>query len=195
MIVVDAEMSGLDTACHAIVSVGAIDFERPDRRWYRECRIWDGAEIDEEALGVNGFTRAHITDPDRMSEEALIREFIDWLKESNDRTIGGQNTATDRDFLQVAANRYGIAYRFGYRVVDLHSIAWAHLRMRGVNVPLKDGRTDLSADVIYPYVGLPVEPKPHHALTGALMEAEALSRFIYRRPLLDEFRSYPIPPQ
>ncbi len=192
MIVVDVEMSGLDVVRHAIVSVGAVDFERPERRFYRECRIWDGAAIDPEALAVNGFTAEQVTDSSKSTDEQMVRDFVAWLHESGDRTIGGQNTAGDRDFLQAAANRCGLNYRFGYRVVDLHSVAWAHLRTRGLPVPLKDGRTNLSADVIYPLVGMPTEPKPHHALTGALMEAEALSRLVDRRQLLDEYRQYPL---
>lgn len=193
MIVVDAEMSGVDAIRHAILSVGAVDFERPDRRFYRECRIWDGAAIDDAALAINGFTREQAVDPSRMSEKELMTAFIAWLQESADRTLGGQNVGIDRDFLQMAADRCGLAYRFGYRVVDLHSIAWAHLRMHHIAVPLKDGRTDLSADAIYPYVGMPTEPKPHHGLTGALMETEAISRFVYRRPLLPEFSAYKLP--
>jgi DNA polymerase III epsilon subunit-like protein len=192
MIVVDVEMSGVDVVRHAIVSVGAVDFEQPERRFYRECRIWDGAEIDPAGLAVNGFTLEQVIDPAKLTDEQLVREFVSWLHESSDRTLGGQNTAGDRDFLQAAANRCGLKYRFGYRVVDLHSVAWAHLRTHGIPVPLKDGRTDLSADVIYPLVGMPTEPKPHHALTGALMEAEALSRLVHKRQLLDEFRQYPL---
>lgn len=193
MIVVDVEMSGLDVARHAIVSVGAVDFERPTRRFYRECRIRDGAEIDDEALAVNGFTREQVTDPARLSEKDLITEFVAWVMEAEDRTLGGQNTAGDRDFLQAAVDRCRLGYRFGHRVVDLHSVAWAHVRTQGLPVPMKEGRSALSADTIYPFVGLPTEPKPHHGLTGALMEAEALSRLVHGRPLLEEFRQYPIP--
>ena len=43
------------------------------------------------------------------------------------------------------------------------------------------------------YVGLPPEPKPHHALTGAKVEAEALSRLLFGKILLKEFAHYEIP--
>lgn len=41
--------------------------------------------------------------------------------------------------------------------------------------------------------GLPNEPIPHNALTGAKMEAEAFSRFIYGKSFFKEFENYPVP--
>ena len=57
MIVVDVESSGVDAQKDSLVSVGAIDFDNPENRFYEECRIWDGAHVEKEALEINGFTR------------------------------------------------------------------------------------------------------------------------------------------
>jgi DNA polymerase III epsilon subunit-like protein len=61
MIVVDVEASGTNYEKHSIVSLGAVDFDNPENRFYGECHIWDGAHIMEEALEVCGFTETEIT--------------------------------------------------------------------------------------------------------------------------------------
>jgi len=39
MIVADIEATGLDPRKHSILSIGAVDFEHPERQFYGECRI------------------------------------------------------------------------------------------------------------------------------------------------------------
>jgi DNA polymerase III epsilon subunit-like protein len=68
MMVVDVEASGTEYQKHSIVSIGAIDFDRPENRFYAECKLWEGAHVMEGALEVNGFTEAEITDPTKKSE-------------------------------------------------------------------------------------------------------------------------------
>ena len=78
MIVLDVEMSGLDPNRHSILSLGALDLDEPTNQFYEECRAWDGAEIDDAALAVNGFTREEAAAPEKQSEGALIASFIAW---------------------------------------------------------------------------------------------------------------------
>jgi hypothetical protein len=63
----------------------------------------------------------------------------------------------------------------------------------GIEVPLQSNRTAITSDAVYGYVGMEKEPQPHNALTGAKMEAEAISRLIFGRGLLSEFKSRAIP--
>jgi len=42
MVVVDVETSGLDPQKYAMLSIGAVDFENPERQFYAECRAFDG---------------------------------------------------------------------------------------------------------------------------------------------------------
>jgi transposase InsO family protein len=63
---------------------------------------------------------------------------------------------------------------------------------RGIEIPRKNDRSDLSLGTILHYLGLPEEPKPHHALNGAKYEAEAFSRILYGKNLLSEFAQYSI---
>ena len=193
MIVVDVETTGTDPAKHSIVSIGAVDFEHPDHTFYRECRIFEGADVQEAALAVNGFTHDEVVDPSKPSLEQAMAEFIAWCRTVEERTLAGHNTSFDRDFLQASADRYNLAWHFGHRVLDLHSFGWMHMRSRGIEPPLKGGRSGLSADGVLAYTGLPEEPKPHNGLVGAKMEAEAFSRLMHARVLLPEFAAHPVP--
>ena len=193
MIVVDCETTGLDCLKNSIVSIGAVDFLNPSKQFYQECRIWDGAEIEQAALDINGFLKEQIIDKNKKSLDFVIREFISWAMNCDDRILGGENPSFDRDFLKSSAERFGIAWPFGYRTIDLHSLCYLSILYRGLIPPVKNNKSDLDLDKILTYVGLPPEPRPHHALTGAKMEAEAFSRLINRKSLLDEFRSFIVP--
>jgi len=193
MIVVDVETTGLDPSKHSIVSIGAIDFSTPMNRFYRECQIWNGAQVMQEALEINGFSEQEIRKPNKATVGEVIEDFLGWAERIKDRTIAGQNPSFDRDFLRDSARRYGIRWVLGHRTVDLHSICYAHHLERGLVPPIKNGMTALNLHRILNYVGLPNEPRPHNALTGANMEAEALSRLILGKALLEEFESSPIP--
>jgi len=195
MLIVDVEASGTRCAQHSIVSIGAVDFNNPDNRFYEECRIWDGAEIMSGALEVNGFTEAQITDQSKQSEAHAVQKFLDWSHDVSDRTLTGQNPSFDRDFLREAAYRAHINWDFAYRTIDTHSLCWMHIIKRG-NKPPVDAtrkRSDLDLNAILRYCGIPNEPDPHNALTGALCHAEVTSRMLFDRKLLPEFEHFDIP--
>lgn len=193
MLVIDAEFTGLDPRAHSIVSIGAVDFNDPERQFYGECRIWDGAHIMPEALAVNGFTEEQVRDPKKQSLEELAQSFHRWIEQSNDRTLAGQNVALDRDFLNESFRRAGLEFRFAHRNVDSHSVAYAYFAKKGMPLPKKDDyQSALSLDKILTILGLPPEPKPHIALNGAKLEAEAFSRLMFEKNLLPEFAQYPI---
>lgn len=193
MIVIDVEASGIDAYKHSIVSVGGVDFDTPGKQFYEECRIWDGAHIMDEALAVNGFTQEQIIDANKQTPDELIKKFITWALSCGEHTFAGQNPSFDRDFLRVTAERAGINWPFAYRTLDLHSITFADMVKRGIVPPVINNRTDLNSDKIMKYLGIPEETHPHNALNGAKIAAEALSRLLYGRNLLPEFKKHPIP--
>ena len=193
MIVVDVETTGLDPKKHSIVSIGAVDFSKPENQFYQECRIWDGAKVSPEALEVNGFSEEEVRDPHKKTLEEVIKGFFKWVEKLPEKTIAGQDPSFDKGFLKASAERCGIEWTLGHRTVDLHSICYFHHLKKGINPPTKEGRTALNLDKIANYVGLPEEPKPHNALTGAKVEAEAFSRFVFGKLLLEEFEKFPIP--
>jgi len=195
MLVIDVESSGTDPYKNSILSLGALDFEHSDNQFYDECRAWEGAHINDEALAVNGFTREEATDHSKKSEEEAVKSFIAWAKELRDWTFAGQNPSFDRDFIRAACLRNRIDFPFAHRTIDTHSLAYMHMVKRGIVPPFNatkhHGTLDL--DAILRYVGIPDEPMPHNALTGALSHAEVISRLLYGRALLPDFEMYPIP--
>ena len=226
MLIVDVEASGTEYHKHSIVSIGAVDFERPERQFYGECKIWEAVDIKgtsaglveaiceqcgakcsttgqsqlrahimEGALAVNGFTEAEITDPTKKTEGELVREFLEWSQEMGDRTLTGQNVSFDRDFIKAASEREGLSWDLAYRTIDTHSLCWMHIVKRGKNLPIdpQHRRSSLDLDAVLNYCGIPNEPEPHNALTGALSHAEVTSRLLYDRKLMPEFEAYPIP--
>ena len=194
MLVVDVEASGTEPAKHSIVSVGALDLSNPKNRFYEECRIWKGAHVMDEALAVNGFTKEQITDSKKQSEADLIHAFLQWSDGIEERTLAGQNVSFDRDFLKAAAERAGHTdWQFAYRTIDTHTLAYMHMVEHGLQPPVKHKRSALDLDAVLNYCGIPEEPSPHNALTGALSHAEVIARLLYGRKLLPEFMQFEIP--
>jgi DNA polymerase III epsilon subunit-like protein len=195
MLIIDIEASGTHYEKHSIVSLGAIDFLNPTRQFYAECRIWDGAHIMEEALEVNGFTEAQVTDITKMTEAELVTQFMEWSEMCSDRTLTGQNVSFDRDMLKAAVARAGHNWVLPYRTLDTHTMCYMHMVQRGVTPPMDEQhkRTALNLDAVLNYCGIPEEPDPHNALTGAKCHAEVTSRLLYGRALLPEFAAYPLP--
>lgn len=196
MIAVDVEASGIGPETHSIVSIGAVDMDAPERQLYEECRVWEGAHINDQALEVNGFSKEQITDPSKQTEADLVHKFAAWAEGSNDRTMAGQNVSFDRDLLQAAAARAKhTAWPFAHRTIDSHSLAWMHMVKRGLTPPVDPVKkhSALNLDAILNYCGIPEEPTPHNALTGAKCHAEVISRLLWDKKLLPEFEQYAIP--
>lgn len=194
MLIVDVEASGTDPRTHSIVSLGALDYANPQNRFYGECRIWDGAHIMDDALAVNGFSMSDITDPKKQNESELIHAFLAWCEPIEERTLTGQNVSFDRDFLKAAAQRAGHTnWPFAFRTIDTHTLAFMHMISHGRIPPVRHNRSALDLDTILNYCGIPEEPTPHNALTGALSHAEVASRLLYGRKLLPEFTEFDIP--
>lgn len=180
MIALDVETTGIIPHKHSILSIGAVDMSNPDRTFYGECRAWDGAEIEDEALAVNGFTREQATDPARPSERELITSFVLWAKETEaSPMMCGMNVGFDRDFIRCACERAGFDRSpFNYRTVDIHSVAWFYIMERGSRPP-----KNLSLNRVLEMTGAGREPEPHNALTGAMCSAECISRMLHGKSL------------
>jgi DNA polymerase III epsilon subunit-like protein len=193
MIVIDIEASGTNYQKHSILSLGALDFDNPENRIYLECRVWEGAHIDEEALAVCGFSKEEATDSRKITEAQLISQFLSWADGVEDQTLAGQNVSFDRDFVKEACERAGLPTPFAHRTIDTHTLAYMHHIIHGKEVPFDKRHSALNLDAVLLYVGIPEEPEPHNALTGALSHAEVISRLLFNKPLLPEFSQYPLP--
>lgn len=193
MIVLDVETTGTEASKHSLVSIGAIDFLKPERQFHGMCRVWDGAHVSPEALVVNGFKEEEIHDKNKKTDKDLVIEFLNWAAESEDHTIAGQNPSFDISFIKETCIRNNLNFNLPHRSIDMHSVTYFHMIKRGLKPPIRNKRTDLNSDTIMAYVGIPTEPKPHIALNGALWEAEAFSRLLYDKPFLPQFSQFKIP--
>lgn len=195
MIVLDVESTGLVPERHSIVSLGALDLDDPTNQFYEECRVWDGAEIEDAALAINGFTQEEIGEGSTKATEAdLITSFVAWATDRpKNRTLAAQNVSFDLEFVQAACKRAKLECPFAKRTLDVHSLVWMHMVSRGIEPPVEKGHSSISLNAALQYVGVPEEPRPHNALTGAFCHAEVISRVAYTKKLLPEFFSYDIP--
>lgn len=161
LIAIDVETTGLDPQTCSIVSIGAVHVAS-GKEFYIECHPWEGAHISDGALAVNGFTREYL-DSITYSEAEAVAIFQDWLeKETKTPLMLAHNSAFDKSFIAEACKRASLTSPFGFRTVDVHSIVYAHMVRTGTTPPAA-----LTLNKCLEYFGLPVEPTPHNALTGA----------------------------
>jgi DNA polymerase III epsilon subunit-like protein len=194
MIVVDVETTGWDERRDHIIEIGAVDFKNPARTFHRECRLSPNASISPEALRAFQLERQTLIDAKRPAVRSAIYDFIRWSEASDVRTLAGQNSWFDAAFLKAAANRYNLHWPFGYRQVDLHSVLFATLLQQGIDIPVEEGLDALSLSTAMRFVGLEYGEVRHGALTNARLAAEAFSRLVYGKALLEEYKRYEIPP-
>lgn len=193
MIVIDVETTGTEEDKHSLLSIGAVDFLKPSRRYYRECRMFAGAHIMEGAFEVNGYSQAEATDPSKMSDRELVEEFIAWAEEGTSIMFAGHNLMLDFMFIKATAERHHLEFPFPKRTIDLHSVCFTQMMLSGLEPPMEEGKSALNSDKVLTYCGLPPEPRPHIAINGALYEAEAFSRLLRNQNLLPEFKEHAIP--
>jgi DNA polymerase III epsilon subunit-like protein len=186
---VDIETSGLKVERHGILSLGAVSLANPSKTYYAECQLEVRKKLNPEALVFNGFTEEDIRSPTKIGAIDLIKGFEAWSTDLGIYVLGGHNTWFDSGFIEEAYDHYGIHWRFGHRIVDLHSVFYADLMRRNVQVP----PVGFVLDVILQSVGLPIRKGPHNALDDAKLEAEAFSRIVHKERVIEEFKSFPIP--
>ena len=169
----DLETTGLDPSRGSILSGGFISVANPQRRLALECRAWEGAEVSEAALQINGYTLERVRDRRLISEAELVVRAVDWLVEHETLMLFGKFPYFDRGFLLKAwlrAGRTESSFPVSYRVVDVHSIAVPILLAMGYVMPAKG----FTSEQIRATLGLPTEAKPHRAMQGAQAALEAL---------------------
>lgn len=193
MIVVDVESTGLDVSACALLSIGAICLEQPEKTFYGECRIWEGALIFEEVPKITGFSVEQMTDPDKQSTKELLQKYITWTEQFEDRTHGGASVGYDVFLLENETIRWDFGKPFSYRAVDLHAVAYVrYLKLHGKPF-IENGASKLGLSGTLKFVGMEDNREVHNALEDAKLTAEAMSRLVYGKTLLPEYEKYPLP--
>ena len=181
MIIVDIETTGLDPKKNSLLSIGALEFENPDNKFYGECRVDEDAEVSNIALKINGFTRKQIVDKKKPASEELIKNFLEWIEPIKDKTVGGENIWFDTEFFEEYFARMHVKWPFRKKVVELHEAS-----------PLLQGHP-WSLDMVLYAVGIPPRSKAHNAMDDVELTAETISRLLYGKNLLKRFKKYPVP--
>jgi DNA polymerase III epsilon subunit-like protein len=188
VIVIDLETSGLDPQDCAILEVGAVVLRRdtgPAPEYHANVGLRPGARWEDAAQEIHGLSEDEASRYPRVTEGRMLEDLLDWIepqraaREGTPRVVfAGMNVGGfDLAFLRHAADRCGEERRWGrnvcHRTIDLHSLAASHALHHGLPCDR------LHTDAIYEMLGMEPEPRPHRALTGARMEAEALRRIIF----------------
>lgn len=174
MIVVDIESTGVDPNQHCILSIGAVDMET-GLTFYGECCIYTDSEVSPRALEVNGFKAEDIQPGKKQWPHELYASFLSWCIALPHYTgkllLAGHNPGhMDMLFLEKLHEKLSqaccyaaLAWPFGYRSVDLHTLAFAVFG------------ESLSHEDICKRLHFAPEPKPHNALLGAKSEAVCIN--------------------
>lgn len=169
ILVIDCEGSSPNPYRGSLLSIGAVELwpGQDAREFYGECYAPCTAEIQDEALAVNGFTREAISSGSSSKQHPtdLVAAFISWAKGlsgGQEIILAGHNLgAYDMPLLRLDSYT---GNPFSYRTLDLHTIGYLLL-----GSSLNSGR-------IYQKLGMEFEPKPHNALVGAKWEREAFQK-------------------
>lgn len=165
-ICIDLETTGVDPYFNSIVSIGAVDMDNLDNRFYTEFTPFPGAKIEEESMKIHGLTLDYLYSL-RRTESQGINEFAIWLSEFDGLLrVAGYNVHFDYYFLKYSFDRNERFFPFDYHVLDLFPIF----------AGMKGYYSDLAG--ITRFLDLPENPKPHNALEDALITAKCLKELM-----------------
>ena len=161
--------------------------------------------IEEGALRATGKTEAELRDSHKLPQKQLIENFFDWTKSVRIKNCICQNPNFDWDFIVQKARKYGLKAPFHYRTFDLHSFAQARYIQLNGDFLFDGDHSKMDLPNILKFCGLDDKRikleegkivkvgRPHNALEDAKLTAEAFSRIVYGKSLLDEYSQYKLP--
>lgn len=200
MLVVDVETTGPDLKLEgpdfpgfSILSIGAVYFGDPSFTFYEECRQQNGTKITESSLKVAQFTKKQIQDTDKPTVDIVVKNFLDWAEQFQDKTFAGMNSFFDWGPIDDVVRKFLPDYFINVRTVELHTVCYQKYLELGLEVPLDRGFSRLNLKRIMEFVGIENLDIPHHALEDAKIETECFYRLWYGINKIDTFSKYPVP--
>ena len=193
MIVVDIETSGLDPVRCGIWQIGALELENPENTFLEESKIDPEDAIEQEALTVTGKTEQELRNPEKQSQKQLLENFFSWVSKIENKILIAHNAPFDLNFLEIKARKFNIKVPFGHRSFDLHNIASLKYFQLNGQFLIQEGKSKMDLSKVLNLCGLQDNREAHNALEDAKLEAECFSRLVYSKPLLEEFKQFPIP--
>lgn len=157
IIVTDLETSGIDPREHDIIEIGAFkvnqDLEVLDQ-FERQVVMQYPVKAQPKALEVNGYL-------DRLDDwktaVTITEAMMDYAAFSFEGVLAAWNITFEYSFLTEAFRKTGVTHSMDYHRIDVPSICWSNIRQF----------KRLGQDPIAEALGLPPEPQPHKAMTGA----------------------------
>ena len=178
LVVVDLETTGLDAERCGVLEIGAVRWD--GAVWYCRRALERGRRVEPEALECNGIDAVDLGLG--VEGRRAFALFAEWLRggmedlpEKRKLVLVGRNAPFDRDFLAGTA----AGECFGRTTLDLHGAAMV-AAVRGGRGEVVGGKMDA---VYGAACELGAEPRPHHALRGALHEWECLRRLCGLSPM------------
>lgn len=168
-IVTDVETTGISPHKNSLLSIGAVNYVTGDE-FYGECYSPVSKLINPAALKINGFTWEQATDPSKDSPIELVQKFFDWSVQFHPKPVMMGHNVGHFDILFLeeiySESLLSTPFPFSYRTIDLHSLAFGKFK------------ESLTHERICELLGLPKEPSPHNALSGARSERAAFQALL-----------------
>lgn len=210
MIDLDIETSGIHTDKCGIWQIGAIDLNNIKNYFLQEARIDNEDNVQESALKVTGKREEEIRDRKKQSQKQLIINYLEWLKQIEEKLFLGQNVGWDISFIQNKCMKYELMDKFrevqSQRSFDLHTIAQEKYKeISGKYLTGERGKSEMNLTEILKLCRLPDERisinergikkqgKNHNALEDCKLEGECYSRIEYGKNLFPEYSKFPVP--
>jgi DNA polymerase III epsilon subunit-like protein len=166
--ITDIETTGLDAAVHEIIELAVLVVDQKSlkvRGQYhtrvKPVRIRTAAA---KALEVVGYDPAAW-----RSAVDLETALAVYSQKAADGIFVSYNVFLAYSFLDAGFKTTGIEDPTDYHRLDIFSLAWSRL-----------GPGPANLDSICKRLGITPEPKPHHAMDGALKQLEVLKALLYR---------------
>jgi len=197
MIVIDLEMSGLDSRKCGIVEIGAIELENPSNTFNELARIDDDEIVLNEPTAtktvfqVLGKTEEDLRDKKQQTQKELLEHFFEWVNKINEKIFVAQNLL-DLEYLISKSKKNGLP-RVHYRYLDLQTIAQTKYLELNKKLLLNNGWSAMGLSKIATFCGLKDERKEHTGIEDAKFEAEMLNRILFGKNLLNEYSKFEIP--
>ncbi|MBA4150833.1 MAG: 3'-5' exonuclease [Verrucomicrobia bacterium] len=128
ILIIDVETTGVDHLKHACIEIGALLLDRdlnPIQEFSTYIAPWPGAEIQPEAMAVNGISLEEL---ERAPSIAEVVERFDCIFQPGARRlfISGWNVWFDVGFLKVLYSKAERPWPFRSRMLDMQSIVTFH---------------------------------------------------------------------
>ena len=173
LLLIDLEMTGLETSKHEIIQIGSLLLDRKTLRekqsymTYVASKKWENR--DPVSMKINGIQKADLIGAPSLME--VLGEFVSLYGYSSMITVWGGTL--DTFFLKAAFEKCKLKYGYDYHVFNIWSLAYPILAKQ--NKLTATGKfSGFGVDQLLKKYKIKVDGKRHDALTDCRIEAEIL---------------------